>query len=106
MVVTDLTEHPAPVTYDRGLFLCNEFSIFVDLPIDIHTAVVYITYIGLITQGRDKMTNDKKWEQVKVNQFVCKSADGLETLTRDGDGVWRHRIYGADHVQIEEKVIK
>ena len=35
-----------PLHICRGFFFANEFSIFVDLPIDIHTEVVYITYIG------------------------------------------------------------
>ena len=50
MVVIDLTEHPAPVIYDRGFFFANEFGKLVDLPIDIHTAMEYNTYIESNTQ--------------------------------------------------------
>ena len=43
-----------PLYICRGFFFANEFFIFVDLPIDIHTAMVYITYIRLITQEREQ----------------------------------------------------
>ena len=35
----------------RGFFFANEFSIFVDLPIDIHTAMVYSACNGNATSG-------------------------------------------------------
>ena len=40
-----------PLHICRGFFFANEFFIFVDLPIDIHTEVVYVTCNGNATSG-------------------------------------------------------